>query len=872
MRMRQSILLIFVSIFLFSCHTQKSIIGNHTSSEEEYFEDEYLERFLDPIVISGDNMIDDNEPQIYRSTTTRTYDIVHTKLDLSFDWNYSHVMGEAELRLTPYFQPIDQLTLDAVGFDVHYVGLDGDHILKYDYNHSQLTIYLDKTYTRNDTFNILINYLAKPNENPISGSDAITSDKGLFFINPTGNDPNKPTQIWSQGESQNNSRWFPTFDRPNERYSQEVYLTVDDKYMTLSNGKLISSVKNSDGTRTDYWKQDLPHAPYLTMIAVGEFDVVDDTWEGIPLQYIVDKGYGPYAKNIFNHTPEMLTFFSEKFNYPYPWDKYSQIIVKDFVSGAMENTGAVVFGDFVQKTDRELIDNENDRIVAHEMMHHWFGNLVTCKDWSNLVLNEGFANYAEYLWFEHKYGKDKAELHRYDEMTGYFYNAYSKSNHPLVNYYYNNREAMFDAVTYNKGGLVLHILRKYVGDDAFFAALNLYLTRHEYTAVEIDKLRMAFEDVTGEDLHWFFDQWFMGVGHPVLNVHYSYNKENKVLLIEADQKDNPDFFTQTFILPIKIAVYYGDGSVSYHPFTMNETSQRFLIEDLKADPVSFSFDGENIYVAAIDEHLTEDQNIAKFLYSPHLIDRIYALNEMETLPNEVIAKGLSDSSPFIRENIIDRTSDESAIRSYRERFKSMALSDPHSGVRSSALARYVSSDDQASIDLCKIVLENEKAYPVLGIAIEHLLTDDIKNKPTYLNFIKSENADYLLPIYITAIDEPTSDDLDYIESKARTINQDYLMEFFENYQDMLLGKNIHILDRSVDNFAEIAGTKDGNTWRKLLSMTSLLKIAEDLNGRLEADNTDEESKELLMKTSFMIINIASEETDPLLQEYYENIR
>jgi len=218
------------------------------------------------------------------------------------------------------------------------------------------------------------------------GSAAITSDQGLFFINPRNEDSEKPQQIWTQGETEWNSRWFPTTDKPNERCTQEMYLTVEDKYVTLSNGLLKSSKKNADGTRTDYWKM-----------------------------------------------------------VKYPWQKYSQVVVRDYVSGAMENTTGVIFGDFVQKTERELIDNHNDGIVAHEMFHHWFGDYVTCESWANLTMNEGFANYSEYLWFEHKYGREEADRHLRNEMNGYLGSVGQGGAHPLIHWGYNDKEDMFDA-------------------------------------------------------------------------------------------------------------------------------------------------------------------------------------------------------------------------------------------------------------------------------------------------------------------------------------------------------------------------------------------------------------------------------------------
>ncbi|MGA0232728.1 MAG: M1 family metallopeptidase, partial [Saprospiraceae bacterium] len=395
----KTILALATLALLSACKTQQEIYEAPVVIEEE---------LLDTLVVSAPIYKEvevPNDLPVYRASATRKHDLLHTKLELSFDWEKQYVNGKAELTLRPFFYPTDQLVLDAKVFDIHSVTMDGN-MLEYDYDLQKLSINLGRKFTRDEKYTIQIDYTAKPNEGPSGGSAAITSDKGLFFINPLADNPNKPRQIWTQGETENSSRWFPTIDKPNERCSQEIYVTVDASFSTLSNGILVNSTPNPDGTRTDYWKQDAPHAPYLFMLGIGEYAVVKEEWNGKPLMYYVEQEFEDDAKAIFNHTPEMLSFFSEKLNYNYPWDKYAQIVCRDYVSGAMENTGAVVFGEFVQKTTRELLDSNNDDIVAHELIHHWFGDLVTCESWSNLSLNEGFATYGEYMWREYKYGHD----------------------------------------------------------------------------------------------------------------------------------------------------------------------------------------------------------------------------------------------------------------------------------------------------------------------------------------------------------------------------------------------------------------------------------------------------------------------------------
>ena len=251
----------------------------------------------------------------YNASEKRLHDLIHAKIEVSFDWAKQYVIGKATLTMKSFFYPTDVVVLDAKNFDIKSVRLlNPKTTLKFDYNGTELTVNLPKKMTRTEEFTLLIDYVAKPNDREeSSGSEAITSDKGLFFINPTGEEgTEKPRQIWTQGETQSNSRWMPTIDKPNERCTQEMFITVEDKYKTLSNGVMASSKKNADGTRTDYWKMEAPHAPYLFMMAIGEFAVVKDKWNGMDVNYYVEPAYEADARAIFPYTPEMLTFFSDR--------------------------------------------------------------------------------------------------------------------------------------------------------------------------------------------------------------------------------------------------------------------------------------------------------------------------------------------------------------------------------------------------------------------------------------------------------------------------------------------------------------------------------------------------------------------------------
>ena len=313
----------------------------------------------------------------YRQSYTKYFDLIHTRLNVSFNWKKKELIGQAAIILRPYFYSSDSIAINAKGMDIKEVALlssYGKHIpLKFNYDSLIIKIHLDRTYSKEESFTLFISYISKPEQLSEGGSSAITSEKGLYFINADSLDIEKPTEVWTQGETESNSVWFPTIDDPGQKMTQEIYMTVDTALTTLSNGLLISSTNNLDGTKTDYWKQSLPASPYLTMIAAGKFSVVKERWRNIEVSYYVDPPYEKYAQMIFGNTPEMMTYFSDLLGVPYVWEKYSQIVVHDYISGAMENTTAVVHGTNMQQNYRRFIDGNFENYIAHELFHHWFG-------------------------------------------------------------------------------------------------------------------------------------------------------------------------------------------------------------------------------------------------------------------------------------------------------------------------------------------------------------------------------------------------------------------------------------------------------------------------------------------------------------------
>lgn len=706
--MKLNIFLILI-FFVLGCSTTKNLGSNNEQSQIKSKEEIPLE--VRPV---------------YRASETILTDLIHTKLQVNFNWKKSEVNGSATIKAKPYFFSSDSLILDAKGMEIHTVQLNNQSLnFKYT-DKAFLRIKLDTVYTKKDTFEVTISYTAKPEEMEQGGSAAITSDKGLYFINPTGEDTTKMPQIWTQGETEASSVWFPTIDAPNQKMTQEIEITVDNKYVTLSNGKLVSQHINENGTRTDHWKQNLPHVPYLAMMAVGEFKKVEDSFtkkdgSTIAVDYYVEPEWETSAKAIFGTTPEMIGYFSDLLGVEYPWDKYSQIVVRDYVSGAMENTGAVIFGDYAYKNERELLDANDQSTIAHELFHHWFGDLVTCESWANLPLNESWANYSQYLWDEYKYGSDEADYNATNEAQGYYSSAQTLGHHDLIWFDYSEKEKMFDGHSYNKGGRILHMLRNYLGDEAFFEGAKLYLTENQYKPAEVHHLRLAFEEVSGEDLNWFFNQWFFASHNPVLKIEQAV--KDHTLTLDVLQKQNLEV-TPLYKLPVKIDVYTSTGKKSFET-EINKSKQKIEI-DFEGELKNVVFDAERILLAKITFNKPENQFIHQFYNAPKYMDRLEAVTNAAKTKTEQASKLLLDAlnDPFwgIRLTALDKANAISSSQEETLKIKlfELAETDDNSKVRARAIS-YLSSNYAKDKDAVKALLvnkiENDLSYTVLGSAL-----------------------------------------------------------------------------------------------------------------------------------------------------------
>ena len=657
------------------------------------------------------------QTKVYQSEKEKIHDLVHTKLKVDFNFGNKTLNGEAWISAKPHFYSTNFITLDAKAMLIHQVSMNSIP-LKYTYDDGlKLIIDLPKTYKRNEEFTIYIKYTAQPEKVYQKGSAAITSAKGLYFINADGSEKNKPTQIWTQGETEASSCWFPTIDAPNQKTSQEIFITVPDKFVTLSNGELISQTKKGNN-RTDYWKFDQKHAPYLFFMGIGEYEIIKDSYKNIPENYYVEKEFAPYAKDIFGLTPEMMGFFSDKLGVEYPWNKYSQIVGRDYVSGAMENTTAVMHAEQAYQKPGQLIDeNIQENTIAHELFHHWFGDLVTAESWSNLTLNESFANYSEYLWREYKYGKVNAEMHFYENIDAYLKGQNQDKN--LVRYTYEDKEDMFDLVSYNKGGAILHMLRTYLGDEAFFLGLKQYLETYKYQAAEVHQLRLIFENLTGKDLNWFFNQWYFGSGHPNIEISYDYNTLRKTVTVNINQLQ-----TDAFKFPFAIDIFEGVKRTRHLVFVEGKDASFTFPYTKQPNLIQVNADGS--LVCEINENKVLSDFIFQLKHADNYAHRREAFIEVAKRQEDkdafnAVVEALDDTSYKIRIlalqqiDLINKFSKKDVI----QKIMTIANTD----VKTLVQAEAINTLGKLTDPLLKPIFEKglqSKSYSVLGKALVSL--------------------------------------------------------------------------------------------------------------------------------------------------------
>jgi aminopeptidase N len=655
------------------------------------------------------------------------YDQRNIKLDLRFDFSKEQAIGTETITLAPTVKDLKRVNLDAAFMVFEGAKLAKGMPLKFvlDDKKETLSIELDRAYQPNEEITIVLSYhtIKAPPERL-----ALIGGGGLNFILPRASDPTRPKQAWTQGESESNHFWFACFDHPNDFVTTEIVATVEKPLSVISNGKLISTKVNSDGTRTFDWKIDAPHATYLTSMVVGEFTAVTGDYIGIPVTTYVYPNELAEGKVTAARLPEMVKFFSEKTGVKYPYAKYAQTVARDF-GGGMENISATTQTDNMIHDARTELDQTSDGLQAHELAHQWFGDYLTCRTWSDIWLNESFATYFQAMWDEHSLGHEDFLYSDVKSNQDQYFGAWNRGQRrPIVTRHYANPDAVFDTYAYPRGGAVLHMLRTFLGEDNWWRSLNHYLTKYAHQPVETAQLRIAIEETTGQPMDWFFDEWVYKMGHPIFRVSESYDQAKKELTLTVRQEQKPDPDSQYpqvgfFQTPVDIEI----GT------TTNTRVERVQIEPKEEQSFKFAVDAEPLlvgfdYRGTLIKEVVFNKTTAQLLYQlredKDVLGRIWALSQLTARMKD--EKAPTDRDSIRKALATAATSDQfwgarveavTALSGTKEAKEALlaATKDKDARVRARAVASLAATKDETLASVYAQLI-NDRSYGVIRAA------------------------------------------------------------------------------------------------------------------------------------------------------------
>jgi aminopeptidase N len=640
---------------------------------------------------------------------SRDYDLQNVRTHLWFAIDQRRIRGEVSESISALRDDVSELKFDSVDLKIESVAVDGK-AAKFLTTANDLIVSLGRPAKRGERHEVFIQYEGRPK-------------KGLYFVLPDKNYPQQPKEVWTQGEAEDTRHYIPIYDYPNDRTTSEMLLTVPKTWITISNGRLVGVRDETDGTKTWDWQQSEALSTYLISAIAGELIEKDDAWRGIPVRYVVPRGQESKIDSTFPRTKQMLDLFSDKLGVPYPWAQYAQTFVDEFVEGGMENTSATTL------TVRDLVNpilapedrTGADTVESHELAHQWFGDLVTCKDWANLWLNEGFATYFEHFWMEQHYGPDDAAYEFWREQGQWFLEKQMYPV-PIVNRNFDDSEQYQDNI-YTKGGWVLRMLRATLGDDNFFGALHNYLETNRGKNVVTADLVKAIEQSTSIDVDEFFHQWVYRAGAPEYEVSYAYDAPARQLKLEVHQRQKVDGLVGLFDVTIDVEVATIDGRKTY-PVRVSEASQSFTFP-VDSPPLMVLFDkGDQVL-----KTLEFKKGPAELIYQsknaetvPDRADAVVALGNLKDYPEAIAALGdRAQHDPFWGIRVEALRALGKVEGSPAEQEVLAAVSDEKPWVRSFAVEQlgHFKQDRSLAPKLLDIAA-NDKAYRVRAAALDSL--------------------------------------------------------------------------------------------------------------------------------------------------------
>jgi len=641
----------------------------------------------------------------YHTTPDREKDMIHMSINIEVDIPEGRISGSVSHTFTPFSSDCKRVSFDSDRIEIHGISIEGK-ALTFQQNGPKLLVDLDKSYGWEDTITVKIDYTSHPT-------------MGFYFVRPDSSYLEKQLQGWTQGEDTDNHFWVPLHDYPNDKMTWECKLTVDKPLSAISNGELVSVTDKQD-QRTFYWRENVPNVSYLLSVAVGDYKKIEDEWDGIPVNYWVYQHHDREdALRSFGKTPQMMEFFSDITGVRYPFEKYDQTIIEDFMWGGMENVTNT------HQTDRTMHEenirpiHSSDGLVAHELAHQWFGDYLTTRNWPNVWLNEGFATYLDLLWTEHETGPELAEYERLGNLGSTVW-ADKSYRRPTVQPYYYNSIELFDSNIYAKGSVILNMIRRYLGDDGFFRGLKQYTKTYAANNVETTDLKKTFEVTTGKNLDWFFEQWVYKPGVPEITATYRYNRRSQLVSLTLKQTQDVES-TSLFKLPMVVVI--DDGNVNRYD----------IFFDKEEDTFTFPAEMEPLMVGVdegfqIPKRLTFEKKTNELLYqlknAPVPNDRIWAARELKDtrstkkIHNVLVAMLSAEPKWYVRKEIV----------------KTYQSLKPRNGA-ADLMAAYDGQDDRVK-------------RAIIG-ALREYETDEVKL--FLLDVIENEQNDYLVSSALSAL-------------------------------------------------------------------------------------------------------------------------
>jgi aminopeptidase N len=620
------------------------------------------------------------------------------RLEVALDLAGKRLSGRSELTMTARRDRLTVVTLHAVDMQIDAVTVDGQPAAGTDYDGEQLRVELGRDVGRGEQFTLAVSYACSPR-------------RGLYFIGPDDEHPQRALECWTQGQDEDSRHWWPCIDHPIEKASTELICTAPRGLFVLSNGDLRER-RDVDGDRTRWhYALELPHAPYLVTLVCGRFSEVADRAPetGVDVYYYVTPGREEDARRSFGRTPQMIDYFSRRIGIPYPHKRYSQIVVSDFIFGGMENTTATTLTDQAVLDERAALDHDMDALVSHELAHQWWGDLVTCREWSEGWLNEGFATYFEYVWrMQHK-GRDEADVELLGDAESYLAES-GRYQRPIVCRQYEEPIDLFDSHLYEKGGRVLHMLHHELGEESFWRSLALYAERHAHRSVETRDLARAIEEASGRNVDRFFDQWVASPGHVELEAGWEWDADANVGTLRLAQKQSGDK-VYAFSATVRFEV---EGNERDEVVNVRERSHAFEFR-LPRKPTMVVFDPGDVILKTIKFDKSRPLWIRQLKAARLGVDRVLAARALGEKPEPAAVQALVEAlaaDPFWAVRAAAATSLGRSRRQDALAALVVARQQEHARVRravAAALGEF-RGDEQAAEVLARWAEEGDPSY------------------------------------------------------------------------------------------------------------------------------------------------------------------